>query len=363
MNNEKRGSFLRKLRKSKKMTQSQLGELINYSDKNISKWENGISFPTDPETLTKLASIFDISFEELLYGDFKNADNTEQVAEATLKAYSDNYNSKMKFKKLMYLSFVILLTFTVVFLLTLYFTFIKGKIRSFKISGETNNGSLINGSLLVSNDISILNFNKISYTNNIKNIELYVVEDGNEEIIFSGENDNYYIEEKNGIEEYKLKEIPQNELYVKINYDKGENELIKLMVEKKYINDNVFPQKNKSSIDNNYHINADVIDKRLSDSGFYLNEGYYKKKIDKNVTISINASNQSFTVEIKKDSILERISNNNATSVFEYEKFKNGVIIDNKEIELSEKLDCLVEKCNTINDYIEYINFLKEYLQ
>lgn len=41
MNNEKRGNFLKKLRKSKNLTQQQLGELINYSDKNISKWENG----------------------------------------------------------------------------------------------------------------------------------------------------------------------------------------------------------------------------------------------------------------------------------------------------------------------------------
>lgn len=363
MNNEKRGNFLRKLRKSKKMTQAQLGDLINYTDKNISKWENGISFPTDPETLAKLSSIFNVSFEELLYGDFKNEDNLKQVTESTLKAYSDNYKSKIKFKKFMYLSLVTLLIFTVVFLLTLYFVFIRGKIQSFKISGETKNGSLINGSLLVSNDISILNFNKINNDDNIKNIELYIVYENNEKIIFNGENDNYYIEEKNGSKEYKLREIPENELYVKIYYNKDENEMIKLSVEKKYINNDVLPQKTNSSINDNESTNTNAFEKKFIESGFNINNGYYKKKINKYVTISINAVNKSFVVEIKKDNVLERISSNNYTNVSEYEKFKNGDIIDNKEIELSEKLDCLNEKCNTINDYVKYINFLKEYLK
>lgn len=363
MNNEKRGNFLRKLRKSNKMTQAQLGDLINYTDKNISKWENGISFPTDPETLEKLSSIFNVSFEELLYGDFKNEDNLKQVTESTLKAYSDNYKSKIKFKKFMYLSLVTLLIFTVVFLLTLYFVFIRGKIQSFKISGETKSGSLINGSLLVSNDISILNFNKINNDDNIKNIELYIVYENNEKMIFNGENDNYYIEEKNGSKEYKLREIPENELYVKIYYNKDESEMIKLSVEKKYINNDVLPQKTNSSINDNESTNTNAFEKKFIESGFNINDGYYKKKINKYVTISINAVNKSFVVEIKKDNVLERISSNNYTNVSEYEKFKNGDIIDNKEIELSEKLDCLNEKCNTINDYVKYINFLKEYLK
>ena len=36
---EKRGKFLCELRKQKKLTQQKLGELIHYSDKNISKWD------------------------------------------------------------------------------------------------------------------------------------------------------------------------------------------------------------------------------------------------------------------------------------------------------------------------------------
>ncbi|MCQ2793349.1 MAG: helix-turn-helix domain-containing protein [Bacilli bacterium] len=51
-----------KLRKSKKLTQLELSEKLNYSDRNISKWENGTSLPTC-DTLKELASFFGVSMD------------------------------------------------------------------------------------------------------------------------------------------------------------------------------------------------------------------------------------------------------------------------------------------------------------
>ena len=53
------------LRKSKKWTQQQLAEKINYSDKAISRWEHGESLP-DIETLCRICDVFGVSFEYLL---------------------------------------------------------------------------------------------------------------------------------------------------------------------------------------------------------------------------------------------------------------------------------------------------------
>ena len=50
------------LRKSKKLTQLELSEKLNYSDRNISKWENGTSLPTC-DTLKELASFFGVSMD------------------------------------------------------------------------------------------------------------------------------------------------------------------------------------------------------------------------------------------------------------------------------------------------------------
>ena len=58
-NDDKRGKLLSELRKGKNLTQRDLGDLIWYTDKNISKWERGISFPNNPNIINKLAEIFD----------------------------------------------------------------------------------------------------------------------------------------------------------------------------------------------------------------------------------------------------------------------------------------------------------------
>ena len=53
------------LRKRDSLTQAELGKKINYSDKAISRWENGEVLP-DLETLQKVAEIFDVPLSELL---------------------------------------------------------------------------------------------------------------------------------------------------------------------------------------------------------------------------------------------------------------------------------------------------------
>ncbi|MDY3845426.1 MAG: helix-turn-helix transcriptional regulator [Eubacteriales bacterium] len=50
------------LRKSKKLTQAELAEKINYSDKSVSKWERGESIP-DIKVLSDLAELFGVSLD------------------------------------------------------------------------------------------------------------------------------------------------------------------------------------------------------------------------------------------------------------------------------------------------------------
>lgn len=45
MNYDKMGVLIRNLRTEKRLAQKQLGDLLNLSDKTISKWERGLVFP------------------------------------------------------------------------------------------------------------------------------------------------------------------------------------------------------------------------------------------------------------------------------------------------------------------------------
>ena len=61
------GKLIVSLRKKYNMTQKELAEKLNVSDKAVSRWETGKNYP-DIETLKKLSEIFDTTIDDLLQG-------------------------------------------------------------------------------------------------------------------------------------------------------------------------------------------------------------------------------------------------------------------------------------------------------
>lgn len=67
------GKLILRLRKENGMTQKQVADRMNISDKTISKWERGLGLP-DVSLLSRLSEIFGINVESLLSGDLKSDD-------------------------------------------------------------------------------------------------------------------------------------------------------------------------------------------------------------------------------------------------------------------------------------------------
>lgn len=65
MDNYKFGNALCRLREEKGMTQKELAQILDVSDKAVSKWENGQAIPRI-NVLEKIAEIFDTSVEDLI---------------------------------------------------------------------------------------------------------------------------------------------------------------------------------------------------------------------------------------------------------------------------------------------------------
>ena len=65
------------LRKNQKLTQGELAEKINYSDKTISKWENGDAIP-DVETLYLIAKFYNVSIDAIISSDLQKIVTKEQ---------------------------------------------------------------------------------------------------------------------------------------------------------------------------------------------------------------------------------------------------------------------------------------------
>ena len=68
MDNYVTGTAIRTLREKQHLTQAQLAEQINVSDKTVSKWETGRGFP-DISLLEPLAAALRVSVPELLSGE------------------------------------------------------------------------------------------------------------------------------------------------------------------------------------------------------------------------------------------------------------------------------------------------------
>lgn len=68
MDCEKIGQLIYQLRKENNLTQKQLADQLNISDKAISKWERGLGCP-DISLLKELSHIFKVNIDRLLQGE------------------------------------------------------------------------------------------------------------------------------------------------------------------------------------------------------------------------------------------------------------------------------------------------------
>ena len=81
MDKEKTGQLITELRKEKGLTQKQLAEALNVTDKAVSKWERGLSFP-DISMLEPISELLGISIMEILAGERQSGEETMSREEA-----------------------------------------------------------------------------------------------------------------------------------------------------------------------------------------------------------------------------------------------------------------------------------------
>lgn len=90
------GSFVAKCRKNKNMTQAQLADKLNITDKAVSRWERGIGLP-DISLIMPLASALDISVENIMTMNRKEKDMPEFcIYEWILQPYEQKVKLKQE---------------------------------------------------------------------------------------------------------------------------------------------------------------------------------------------------------------------------------------------------------------------------
>lgn len=88
MANKTMGELISNLRKEKGMTQKELAQQLNITDKAVSKWERNLAYP-DTGSIPKLAEILGISVDQLMSGKVAASDGhcrTNDIMDLILKA-------------------------------------------------------------------------------------------------------------------------------------------------------------------------------------------------------------------------------------------------------------------------------------
>ena len=119
MDYEKTGKLIQEIRKEKELTQMSLADKLGVTDRAVSKWERGKSFP-DVSMLRPLAEVLDVSVSELLDGERRSQDKVlypdgaaaitvEAADNAAIKGISTYINEAQKKERLWMIAFAILI--------------------------------------------------------------------------------------------------------------------------------------------------------------------------------------------------------------------------------------------------------------
>lgn len=119
MDQVKVGKFIAQCRKNKNLTQFQLAEKLNITDRAISKWETGKGMP-DSSIMLELCNELDITVNELLSGEVIKMENYNRKAEENLLEMAKK--EEIQNKKMMMYEWVIGGLSSITFLILMFTT-------------------------------------------------------------------------------------------------------------------------------------------------------------------------------------------------------------------------------------------------
>lgn len=333
-----KGNYLKELRNKNNLTQKDLGDLIHYSDKNISKWEMGKSFPKDDKTLTALASALGVSKKDLISCGRKPVMDSKLV-------------------KLFVVIAVILVALTIGIL---YFH----RTKVYIIKSDNKNIYVENGNYIINNDYISFSINYVdtNNTSEVDTIEIYKYKDDINKATLIHKTNLFPINiNSRRSKKSSINDLTKQVVIMKIKYKDNSVENIKLdfkMVKSKYTN-----EENGKSISTAETIST--VDDYLKSVGFVEDSNSYIKRINDNINIEYNNS-KYMKLNINKENykvkfLLSFESDKIQKYIYNYDE----TIKSSKTIALSDynSIDCYSEKCSKEKDYIGYLIFLKDKLK
>lgn len=363
------GTTISKKRRSKKLTQKELAEILHVSDKAVSRWETDASLP-DIDMIQTIAIVLELEFEELL--KFKVLEKDEVTLNTIVKEYEKKTkNIKSKYRKILFLVVI----FSLFLLLLLFFatTYNKFKLYDICIIGDkfhTTKGVFIDtniqnyfyfGSILLEEDIDISD----------SSIDILILDNKKEKILKHYDNVYKNIQFELDNSYMKIYDINNDfdKMFIRITNNKTKEEYIgQINFTLRFNNDKLFYLKENNKKLKESKTNDNEIITKLEKLGFKKknNNEYVNKKenlyyyidnsklvyyfIDNNKSIS---NKYMYYYKLQKLEVLITSKNKNVDAVIE----KYIYNIKTKEI------NCIVGQCVDYNEILKVLDKYIKYLE
>ncbi len=345
------------------MTQDDLSKKLYVDRSMVSKWERGLFIPKY-DVILKLSNLFDVSVNELYYGERQNDENKTQVSEVTINIIKDN-RRKIKRIVLCGISFIIILFLS---FFIYYFVNTYKSIKVYTISGESDTFGIYDGIIVVSKEKSYIQLGSIDKLKavDINNVRLYYKKGNKDYTIFSNSETSKLLTNNFSHSELfsynDLKYIREN-LFLEIIYDNNKDETLSLSVQKDFTNKSIFSTKDKPMSDNkSLSINNDV--------PTYIKENFKLNKKEEKYYIQKTKGDTSITQEYYYNAKLYVVEEAKTDEFIHFEYFYPNDISyktdfgDSSTYTLANKT-CTSGKCNQsiidyfLDKYVSKIDFEK----
>lgn len=264
---------LKRIRNEKNLTQKQLADMINVSDRTISKWEKGRSVP-DLITIQNLCSKLEISLSSIVNNKETFVDKFNRVK---LKFYKFlNYMFKNIFIIVFFVSFLLLL----IFFLNNYNT-----VKVYTLKHENKDIYFNHGYFFQTKTVNILtieniSIEKIDYDSDNITVRLYTCSNGDELVIYESTNlDNIYLEENSSGVDLLSRDVIDSikaGLFLEITITDENNEIqeyeTKIFLSKRYSNDKLFYKTFKTNEQDDEPLASRTSGNSLESLGYEYNE-------------------------------------------------------------------------------------------
>ena len=358
MNEKQIGPFIKSLREEKNLNQEQLGEILSVHRTTVNKWEKGKSIPLN-DTLVLLSEFFDVSIDEILAGERFNKDDISKNNEVVLSLLT----KRRKLMKVVAYIGSLLFIVTSVFLIYYFFT-TYNTLHVYRVFTNIDSPYTSTGLLVLSRDKSYLKFGSVyNISNEIVNvdkIDIYFKDDEDKiNMLYTGSIKNTLIDFSYGNHNLNIKDLNSNnyDFCIKIYFEDQVEEL-KLYVDKDFDNKALIYNEENILLPDN--MSKTILENIKNNKKFIYDESNYSYVYQtKNLKIDLFTELNLFSIYYYKNKVEEKYIYDLLTNTLEYRKLNNGVISDEKFIELNNIITGDEKKI--FNDFKK--NYIDKYLK